>query len=401
MADNILIVDDNEVNRLLLSKIVEEAGFNYCLAVDGDEAVFQALAETPDLILLDIMMPGKDGYQACSEIKSHPTTANIPIIFLSAMGHSEDKIKGLELGGTDYVTKPFNAGELLARVNTQLKIKHLTEDILRANRDLCKKQRALDADLQSAAEIQKSLLPAHFANSPGLDIAWQFQPCDAVGGDIFDIYRLDEEHWAFYMLDVSGHGVPSAMITVSVQQQLQPSTGLLVKKNIAPPPYYEIIAPSEVLTKLDKEYPIDRFDRYFTIVYMILNVKTGHLVYSGAAHPPPVLLRNDGDIELLKEGGTIIGMDGIVPFEQGEELLQPGDTLYLYTDGIPEYRNNRGEFYTDDRLYEEIRQKQDSPPSQATAEIVKTVIHQFGDNNPPQDDISLLSIKYLGNGTPE
>jgi len=396
MADNILIVDDNEVNRLLLSSILEEAGFAYCMAVDGDEAVAQAGAENPDLILLDIMMPGKDGYQVCMEIKENPSTANIPIIFLSAMGDSEDKIKGLNLGGTDYVTKPFNAGELLARVTTQLKIKHLTEDILRANEELRKKQQALDADLKAAAEIQKSLLPTHLSLPSSLELSWQFQPCDAVGGDIFDVFRLDEDHWAFYMLDVSGHGVPAAMITVSAQQRLQPDSGLLIQRDIGQPSHYHITPPAAVLERLDKEYPIDRFDKYFTITYMVLNVKKGHLMYSSAAHPSPVLSRKNAEIEILKEGGTIIGMDGILPFDEGEKYLRPGDTLFLYTDGLPEYRNRKGEFFTEKRLLEEIIQKKGQPLASATQEIVETIISDFGDNNPPQDDITLLAVKYQG-----
>jgi sigma-B regulation protein RsbU (phosphoserine phosphatase) len=396
MADNILIVDDNEVNRLLLASILEEAGFQYCMAADGDEAVAEAIKEIPDLILLDIMMPGKDGYQACTELKENSVTANIPIIFLSAMMDTEDKIKGLELGGTDYVTKPFNAGELLARVNAQLKIKHLTENLLQANKELQKKQNALDADLKAAAEIQKSLLPTPLPKTPGLEMAWQFKPCDAVGGDIFNIFRVDENHWVFYMIDVSGHGVPAAMITVSVQQQLQPDTGLLIKESTIPPPHYRIVPPAEVLSNLDRQYPIDRFDKYFTMTYMVLNVAEGRLIYSNAAHPPPILQRKSGELELLKEGGTIIGMDGIVPFDQGEEILQPGDTLFLFTDGIPEYRNRNEEFYTEERLYEEIKKRKDSSPLETTREIVETMINDFGDNNPPQDDISLLSIKFLG-----
>lgn len=396
MADTILIVDDEEINRILLASILEENGFDYCMAANGDEAISVAAQEQPDLILLDIMMPDKDGYQACKELKEDPVTTHIPIIFISTMGDTEDKVKGLELGGTDYITKPFDTGELLARVNGQLKIKHLTENLLQANRELRQKQKALDADLSAAAEIQKSLLPAPPAQTPGLDIAWQFMPCDAVGGDILNILQVDENHWAFYMLDVSGHGVPAAMITVSVQQQLRAKTGLLTKKSIAPPPHYEIRSPSRVLESLDMEYPIDRFDKYFTITYMLLNVTTGHLTYSNAAHPPPVLLRKNGELELLEEGGTIIGMDGIIPFDEGEKTLQPGDTVFLYTDGIPEYRNQEEEFYTIERFYDDIRNSLGKSSVQATNDIIHTVIHEFGENINPQDDISLLAVRYMG-----
>ncbi|MCK4814846.1 response regulator, partial [bacterium] len=124
MAEKILIVDDNDFNLKLLGGILKKEGYEIIEAVDGEEAVDLALRELPDLILLDVMMPNKDGYEACSEIKSDNRTTNIAIIFLSARAEAEDKIKGLELGGADYVTKPFDKGEVLARVRAQLKIQN-------------------------------------------------------------------------------------------------------------------------------------------------------------------------------------------------------------------------------------------------------------------------------------
>ncbi len=396
MAEKILIVDDNDFNLRLLRGILEKEGYEIIEAVDGEEAVDFALRELPDLILLDIMMPNKDGYEACSEIKSDNRTTNIAIIFLSAKAETKDKIKGLELGGADYVAKPFDRGEVLARVRAQLKIQNLTKNVIRANQDLLKKQEGLDNDLKAAAEIQKSLLPDTLPGIKSLDVAWKFMPCQKIGGDLFNLLRLDEDHWAVYMLDVSGHGVPSAMVSVSVSQVLTPQTGYVVKKSIIPPPHYTIVSPSEVLNELDREYPIDRFEKFFTISYHVLNIKTGLLKYSNAAHPPPILLHQDGTLELLKEGGTIIGMGGILPFEEGERQLCFGDKLFIYTDGIVEYQDRKGLFYGENRFYTELQKLKDEPVSVIMDGIIESVMN-FGENNEPLDDITLLGLEFKEN----
>jgi len=396
MAEKILIVDDNDFNLRLLRDILKKEGYEIIEAVDGEEAVDLALRELPDLILLDVMMPNKDGYEACSEIKSDNRTTNIAIIFLSAKAEAKDKIKGLELGGADYVSKPFDKGEVLARVRAQLKIQNLTKNMIRANQDLLKKQEGLDNDLKAAAEIQKSLLPDALPGIKSLDVSWKFMPCQRIGGDLFNLLRLDEDHWAVYMLDVSGHGVPSAMVSVSVSQMLRPQTGYVIKKSIIPPPYYTIVSPSEVLNELDREYPIDRFEKFFTISYHVLNIKNGILKYSNAAHPPPVLLHQDGTLELLKEGGTIIGMGGILPFEEGERQLCLGDKLFIYTDGIVEYQDRKGLFYGEDRFYMELQKLKDEPVSVIMDGIIESVMN-FGENNEPLDDITLLGLEFKGN----
>ena len=305
MPDKILIADEEIVNRKLLANILKKENCELIEAGDGDEAIELTLQELPDLILLDIMLPGKDGYEVCHELKRDSRSADIPIIFFSARGETEDKIKGLELGGVDYVTKPFDKREVLARVKVQLKIRNLTKALKRANNDLIRKQKRIDENLKAGAEIQRSLMAINPPEAKTIEVVWRFMPCQRIGGDIFNILRLDEDHWAIYMLDVSGHGITSSMVAVSVSQMLQPRVGFLLKKNIEKAPYYEIVPPVEVLNEMDREYPIERFGKFFTMSYCILNVKDGTLRYSNAGHPPPVLLHKDGSLELLNEGGTI------------------------------------------------------------------------------------------------
>ena len=393
MKEVVLIVDDNMVNRKLLVGILKKEGYSLLEAEDGEQAIETAFREMPDLILLDIMMPKKDGYDVCAQLKAGKKTANIPIIFLSAKSQTEDKIKGFELGGADYVTKPFDHGEVLARVGAQLKIVGLTRELISANAELLHKQEKLDEDLKAAAGIQQSLLPKNIPEMEALEMAWRFMPCDRIGGDIFNAVRLDEDHWAFYMLDVSGHGVPSALVAVSASQMLHARHDRLLKIRKEDPPHYEIVPPSRVLETLDEEFPIGRFDKYFTMSYIIINTDSNRITYSNAAHPPPVLVRRDGGLELLEKGGTIIGMGGVLPFEEGTLEIHPGDRLFLYTDGTVEYQNKDGELYGNDRFFAEISTLRDRSLTEHIDGIIDGIM-DFGDRMPPQDDLTLLGVEF-------
>jgi sigma-B regulation protein RsbU (phosphoserine phosphatase) len=384
MPDKILIVDDSVENRQLLLRTLGRAGYEIVEAGDGQEGLSRAFELLPELILLDIVMPELDGYQVCEALKQYPRTTDIPVIFLSAKSETKDKIKGLEIGGVDYITKPFDRGEVLARVQTQLKIRHLMKELL-------DKQKRLEEDLRAAATIQETLLPTNLPAWPELDIAWKFLPCDLIGGDIFNVVPLDETHLGFYMLDVSGHGVPSAMVTVSVSQLMTPHSGYLRKK-LSSPPFYQIVSPREVLKALDEEYPFERFNKFFTIVYLLLDISQQKFVYSSAAHPPPLLLHRDRGLEMLDKGGTIIGLNGVVPFDQEERRLQPGDKVIIYTDGVVEYLNQEEEPFGTERLYATAQNLQKRPISEILDGIYDSLMN-FGHHAKIQDDISLLGIE--------
>jgi phosphoserine phosphatase RsbU/P len=393
MSEKVLIVDDNAVNRKLLKVILVKAGYDVAEAVDGEDALEQAFTFMPDLILLDVMMPKMDGYEACAMLKQDGRTRDVPIIFLSARSGTEDKVRGLDAGGVDYITKPFYQEEVLARVRNQLKIRSLTQQIMRANEELLQKQRYLDQDLRAAAGIQESLLPKQTPGIKNVEIAWSYKACDQIGGDIFNLMRLDEHYLAFYMLDVSGHGVPAALVTVSVHQSLGSQTGFVTKRRLNVPPYYEIVPPGEVLRHLDEEYPFERFDKFFTIVYVVLNFRTGSLQYSNAAHPYPLLIRADGSLETLDKGGGIIGVDAFHAFEEEEKQLYSGDKLILFTDGLIEAENDRGEFYGEDRL-RSLLQELRHEPIQSILDGISDTLSTFTQGEKPRDDLSLLGISF-------
>src|SRR5713101_2952455 len=220
MPAKILVVDDAPVNRRVLTSLLQPEGYVLLEAGNGQEAVDLALRELPDLIMLDISMPLMHGYEACSLLKQNTDSKNIPIVFISCI-HDES----------------FNKAEVCIRVRNQVRLYQMTQALRTAHQQLCDKQQRLDEDLRLAASIQQSLIPKHAPHLPYVQVAWEYIPCERVGGDIFNIHQLDETHLAMFMLDVSGHGVSSAMVTVSVSQSLTPQLGHLLKQRQALPPY--------------------------------------------------------------------------------------------------------------------------------------------------------------------
>jgi phosphoserine phosphatase RsbU/P len=273
------------------------------------------------------------------------------------------------------------------------------------NQELTRKQDRLELDLIAASEIQKSLLPTNVNYGEILDVAWRFEPCDKIGGDIFNIIQLDADHWVFYIIDVAGHGVPAAMVAVTVYQYLQPQSGNLIKRTGSSPENLEVRRPAQVLEFLDREYPFDRFNNFFTMNYVVLNVKTGCLTSSSAGHPPPLILRPDGTLIRLQKGGRPIGTidlrlaaDKPIVYEEEQEQIGVEDKLLFYTDGVYEYQDEQGEFYGNPRFHERIKALKDKSVSdliQASFEALKA----FGNNTAPKDDISLLGIQLKNLGT--
>lgn len=251
---------------------------------------------------------------------------------------------------------------------------------------LLEQRRRLDNDLRAAAIIQQSLLPRSDLRLPGVEIAWRFRPSEAIGGDMFNIFRLDERRTGVFLLDVCGHGVSAAMMAVSVSRILSPDAGIVVDadKSVAPP--------GRIMERLEREYPFERFGSYFSAQYVIVDASDGSLEYASAGHPPPVLVRRDGRAEPLTLHGPVIGLGADLPFPTGQELLRPGDRLYLYTDGIVERRGRDGAQFGEARLAGILADSADAPLEQALEEVFTQAL-EFEDM-PPDDDICLLGLEY-------
>lgn len=394
--NRILVVDDNPVNRKLLASIVRKAGYEVVTATGGEECLVLARKYPFDLILLDIIMPGIDGFAVCKSLQHDPRTINVPIIMVSSLDISETKIQCFDLGAVDYITKPFHKGEVLARIRSQLGIKNLTASLLKSNEQLQDRQNVIDQDLMAAAAIQRALLPELIPFTDSLQTHYTFRPCERIGGDIFNIFALDDFFVGIYIVDVCGHGVPAAMIATLVSQAMSLS-GNVVCTFSKEEKWSRKSSPLQVLERLDRLFPIERFDRYFTISYMVLDLRDGSFSYSSAGHPPILhQKKNNGDVVLLEVGGPIIGLGEFAPQrEEGSGQLASGDRLFFYTDGIVELENTAGEMFGVERVELLIKQQKDILLSHYSSAINQG-LQNFSSDITANDDISLLCLEYLG-----
>ncbi len=386
MQYRILLVQYFDISRKLVSAILQENGYKVIEATGGSDAISSIEKEVPDLILLDIIMPGMDGYEVCRRLKKNPNTKDIPIIFLSGFDTPQGKIKALKLGGVDFINDIADKGEMIARIETHLKIKNLTQQLMDYNRQLTLKQKILDDDLKSAAMIQESLLPQKSLQLLNLQLSSTYLPCNPVGGDLFNIIPLPDNKIIFYVLDVSGHDITSAMVTVSVSQFLQQHSL-----------YSDLqFSPKEMLTALEREYPYEKFDRFFTIFYFVLDPQTGRMSYSSAGHPPPVLLRHNRPYELLQTNGGLIGINHTDAFEEREIMLENGDKLILYTDGITEFYHHDTDLWGTKQFFSFLEKNKNEPVEILNDMIIKCLKGLEGSQS-QLDDISLICLEYKPN----
>lgn len=314
---------------------------------------------------------------------------------ISAVSLGKKHVLLLQLLGRSYEEKK----DLLQQCREQgldYEILFKTQQALNHAHDLLlTKQRKLDEDMSAAADIQSRFLPKDLTRIGNVEIAYKFNPCSSIAGDMFNVVRLDEYNVAIYLLDVSGHGAAAAMMAVSVCQMLPPWSSSLVEAIGEDSCGFACVEPREMLEALDKEFPLERFDKYFTIFYGVFNLIEGVLTYSNAGHPPPLLLYADGSIDRLDKGGTIIGLDGIMPFEQEKRILKQGDRIILYSDGVTELSDSVGNLFGMDRLINLLKVHRNEPLGSLADTIQRTLIEYSGSDE-LQDDMSLLAIEITG-----
>src|SRR5271163_1581435 len=212
---SILVVDDTPANLQVLAGMLKDRGYKVRPVPSGKLALLAARRDPPDLILLDINMPEMNGYEVCEHLKADDTLKGIPVIFISALTESLDKVKAFATGGVDYITKPFQMEELHARVETHLKLRRLQVDVEESNSRLESINGRMSRDLEAAAKIQKTFLPSLTPAVSGLEFAWCYRPCDELAGDALNIIPLGGSRVGLYILDVSGHGVSAALLSVT------------------------------------------------------------------------------------------------------------------------------------------------------------------------------------------
>ena len=415
LAGTLLVVDDDEANRDMLSRRLERKGFAVTVAEDGSRAI-ELVRERPfDLVLLDVLMPGLSGLDVLRELRLEFPATELPVIMATALSESVDIVEALRLGANDYVSKPLDFPVVLARIQAHLALKRAVEDVVQlernleqrnheligANSRLAEVNRRMERDLRAAARIQETFLPRGELDFPGARFAWRYRPCEELAGDGLNVFGLDGRHAALYVFDVSGHGVASALLSVSLSRVLSPPSepsSVLRPEAITdgvPAPGGCILSPAEVAGRLNRMFPFDEAtEQYFTMIYGVLDVTSGAFRYVSAGHPGVAHLPAAGAGRIVETCGYPIGLAEL-PYEEQVLAMAPGDRIYLHSDGIPEAMDADGEVFGSGRMLEILEQARAVPLDQAVASLLEGVRGWSGSAG-LRDDVSLVAVEFLG-----
>ena len=393
-AASILVVDDVSANLQVLTAMLKARGYKVRPVPSGKLALLAARKDPPDLILLDINMPEMDGYEVCKNLKSDEGLRGIPVIFISALNENLDKVNAFAIGGVDYLTKPFQMEELHARVETHLNLRRFQVALEQANARLEKANGRMSRDLEAAARIQKSFLPRETPAIPGVGFAWGYKPCDELAGDGLNIVSLGAGEVGLYVLDVSGHGVSAALLSVTLSRLLSPPSepsSILIGPS-SDPDRPASTPPAEVADRLNQLFPFDMATEQFaTLIYGILDTSTRDFRYVAAGHAGPLHVPAAGPPTILENPTFPIGL-AAEAYEERRLHLARGDRMYLYSDGLPDAMNPQGERFGDDRLLEAIDRTRSLPLAEGIAALLQQIDRWHG-GSAPQDDISLLAVE--------
>jgi phosphoserine phosphatase RsbU/P len=371
---SILIVDDTPNNLRLLSQMLAEHGYRVRAVMSGVRALEAVKMAPPDMILLDIRMPHMDGFEVCRQLKADDSLRHIPVIFISALDDIQEKVNAFSLGGLDYITKPFQLEEVLARVGTHLSLQRLQKQLQDANA-------RFHYELELAGRIQTGILPRHLPDLPG----WQFDarllPARETSGDFYDIGLLPDGKVMIAIADVTDKGAGAAMYMALCCTLLRSYAARYPDQ------------PEEMLAEVNQRLLHDvECEEFVTAFYAVLDPKNGRMVYCNAGHIPPFFISGaDQKVQKLIRTGMPLGILEDSQWEMAVLQLSPGDCVVLYTDGVTDAENSQGEFFLEDRFLEVVQQHRNKT-AKVLLESVLYTVNEFVGSAPRFDDIALVIV---------
>jgi len=303
----------------------------------------------------------------------------------------------MEAGADDFLNKPFDQEELQARIRVGERVLHLEQSLQQRHAELRQTYARIQRDLEAAARMQQSLLPKTAVSMPGITCDWVFRPCAVVAGDIFNLFQLDAHHLGFYHLDVAGHGIPSAMLSVTLSKVLSSPDDQhsLLTRYRPEAAQYDILPPVEVISTLNQLFQsTDDSLPYFTMIYGLIDTQAARVTLTQAGHPSPVYLPKGGKAVLLGTGGFPVGMLPGVEYETLTLDFQCGDRLVLYSDGVTECMNAAQELFTERRLIRYLEQTSALPLERVMRNLERSLRAWRGDEA-FEDDVSVLAFEVI------
>ncbi len=362
----ILVVEDEPDIALGLQQDLVLEGYEVEVVGEGERALERADSSSFDLILLDVMLPGKDGFAVCRELRRSGTRT--PIIVLTAKGHEAEKVRGLELGADDYVTKPFSPVELRARIRS----------ILRHRKEWLDEGLGLDHELRMAAEVQRRLFPQSRPPATTLDYIGFCHPALLVGGDYYDYLVLPDDHLGLLVADASGKGASAALVMASLHGCLRAHAA----QNGSHCDRVVRIANALLHEATDP-------GRYATVFYAAYGQRTRQLLYVNAGHPAPIITRGDVVMELPSDCAPVGLFDTLVPVTRCVQL-QPGDRLLIFSDGLTEAMNRKDMEFGRARLVQVLLRSVALSASDMRDAILAE-LHAHIDGCPQSDDVTFIA----------
>jgi len=371
----VLLVDDAPANIQIVNSILKDI-YKIRIATSGAKALELAkITPLPNLILLDVMMPDMDGYEVCTQLKLRQDTRDIPVIFLTGQTHVDEETRGFDVGAVDYIHKPFSAAVVRARVQTHLALRGIREQ-------LAQQLLTIQKELETARQIQLSILPSEIPKIEGLDIAARYVPMAAVAGDFYDFIVVDEKRIGILVADVSGHGMPAALIASMLKVALSAQGAYAAD-------------PAQVLMGLNQALCGKFQHHYVTAAYLFVDMQKRTLTYAGAGHPP--LLLRDGTSRRVRdvvENGLFLGRFPFATYSSVELPFRDGDRALLYTDGIAETANPAGVEFGTDCLKQFLAAEQSTSADHFAGQLLEELSRWSarGSAEDLDDDITMVAI---------
>jgi len=383
----ILVVDDNDDNRYTLTLHLDLEGYTDVeTARDGEEAIARLETTAFDLVLLDVMMPKVDGFQVLTWLKDQARLRDLPVIMISALTEMNSMARCIELGAVDYLLKPFNPVLLKARLGATLEKKRLRDEV---DAHLARLQEELDA----ARRLQMAMVPQSFpAPSPDfpIDLCASMEPAREVGGDLYDFFITEDGMLCFLVGDVSGKGMPAALFMARTKSLIRIATELMRSRQGAS------ARPADIIARVNRELCQNNGDLMFvTLFFAMLRPDSGELEFCNAGHNAPYRL-NGQRLEVIEGAkGIILGVRPDAVYATGRASLAPGESIYVFTDGITEAANEQGELFAEARLEAVLRAAAGCSTAAEIVTAVAQAVRGFVGSALPSDDITMLAVRRL------
>jgi serine phosphatase RsbU (regulator of sigma subunit) len=375
MPDNerIIVIDDNANDLQVIRRVLERSGYVVSTAASGEEGIALASRIAPDTFIVDYRMPGMDGFEVARRIKADRQLQTIPVLMLTGADAAKTIAEGLNAGADDFVTKGSENAVLLARLSALLRVKKYQDELRKLNQQITR-------DLQIARRVQEALVPSGAFRSPRIEIRSAYIPSETLSGDFYD-YFLHDNMMYLFVADVSGHGLPAAILVSLLKSYIHteadPNTRL-----------------SDLMGRLnDFLFSVSLPTQFATAQLFRLN-GNGNLSYSNAAHPGFLLHRREhGKTTFLEDPSPLLGAMPRMVYDDRAVQVSPGDTLFVYTDGLTDRRTSGGEFYSIDRVASLIEQHRDADLN-TIYDAINSDVRKFSATDEFKDDIAFIVTRF-------